>query len=131
MMNTKRLAVTTAGVMLAAFSLGASAAPGNMDNHPNKAGYEKAAANPSTHDNDNQPRGQNDSRDNENSNRQSDPDSTRGQERAEERHAEKADEHSRPEKERHWYDSFLGEDDDNHKNKDTAKQESRWWWPFN
>jgi len=118
--------------MLAAFTLGATAAPGNMDNHPNKAGHEQGETNPRMHDNDgNEHRGQNGSWDNENSNRQSDPDSTRGLERAEERHAKKADEHARPEKERHWYDSFFGRDDDSHKNKDTAKQEPRWWWPFN
>lgn len=132
MMNTKRLTVTAAGVMLAAFALGATAAPGNMDKHSNKAEHEQGATNPRMHDNDgNEHQGQNGSWDNENSNRQSDPDSTRGLERAEERHAEKADEHARPEKERHWYDSFFGRDDDSHKNKDTAKQEPRWWWPFN
>lgn len=133
MIDTKRLAVTAAGVMLAAFALGATAAPGNMDNHPNKAGQEQGAANPRMHDNDgNEHRGQNDSRDNENSNRQSDPDSTRGLERAEERHAEKADEHARPEKERHWYDFLFGEDGaKDNKGKDMVKQEPRWWWPFN
>lgn len=135
-MNTKRLAVTATGIMLAAFALGATAAPGNMDNHPNKVGHEQRATNPLMQDKGNpnsanEGQGKDNSRDNENSNRQSDPDSTRGLERAEERHAEKADEHARPEKERHWYDALFGEDGDKDKGKDMVKKEPRWWWPFN
>ncbi len=125
-MNTKRLTVTVTGIMLAAFALGAAAAPGNMDNHPNKAGHEQRDTKPHMQGQGNQNPG-NEQRDNENSNRQSDPDSTRGLERAEERHAAQADKHARPEKERHWYDFLFGKD----KDKDMAEKEPRWWWPFN
>lgn len=125
-MNTKALTVTATGIMLAAFALGAAAAPGNMDNHPNKAGHEQGATKPHMQDKSNPSPG-NDSRDNENSNRQSDPDSTRGLDRAEERRAEQADEHAQSGKERHWYDFLFGEDGD----KDMGKKEPRWWWPFN
>ena len=134
-MNTRRLTVTATGLMLAAFALGAAAAPDNMD-HPNKAGHEQQSSKPHKESQGNQSsanedRGKDNSRDNENSNRQSDPDSTRGLERAEERRAEKADEHARPEKERRWYDFLFGEDGDKDKGKDMVKQEPRWWWPFN
>ncbi len=125
-MNTNRLTVTAAGIMFAAFALGATAASGDTDNHPNKAGHEQRAANPQGNQNPG-----NEQRDNENSNRQSDPDSTRGLERAEERQAAQADEHAQPEKERRWYDFLFGEDEHSDKDEDMVKKEPRWWWPFN
>ena len=133
-MSTNQLTVTAMAFILAAFTLGAAAAPNDKDN-PGKAGPEQRAVNSHKQAQGSQNpaaeivvRG-NESRGRENSNRQSDPGATRGQERAGERRSESADQHARSGEGRHWYDFFFRGDKD--KGQNMAEKKLRWWWPFN